>query len=292
MTQLTAETLLNLGFRDIAKWVQVADANGIDYRLDGANATADRALLDVRNALYAFVQGDTVNYIGKTARSIKRRFVGYCQPGKTQRTNWRCHTNIRALLKEDIGVRILVFTPISDLRYGDFHIDLAAALEESLILSFSPLWNGREGKRPVTEEAERELTEEVGVAPAGEAEAAEDPLPSSKSAAGSSGGQSPHRQAAFQIKLGSAYYDQGLINPGVDASRHLGEHGDPMIIYLGSQSEQADSLINRTANVNASVRVVGNNRLIAEWFQRNFRLGDVVEARVLDPQHVLLLPPR
>ena len=41
-------------------------------------------------------------------------------------------------------LRILVFNPISNLRYGDFDINLAAGLEDSLIAEFSPPWNGRE----------------------------------------------------------------------------------------------------------------------------------------------------
>jgi hypothetical protein len=49
--------------------------------------------------------------------------------------------------------RIFVFAPISDLRYGQFQIDLAAGLEESLIIAVAPPWNGREGKRLLTEEA-------------------------------------------------------------------------------------------------------------------------------------------
>ncbi len=96
----------------------------------------------------------------------------------------------------------------------------------------------------------------------------------------------------FQIKLGAAYYNQGLINPGSDASQILGDHGDPVIVYLGTQAEQVDSVINRTANANGSVRIVGNNRRIADWFKRYFRAGDVVEARVQDPRHVLLMLPQ
>jgi len=278
MVELTAETLLNVGFRDVAKWVQASDGNGIDYLLDGANAEAHSAMLEVRSALYAFVQGGKVNYIGKTARSIKKRFVGYCNPGKTQLTNVRCHSNIKALLKEGEEIRILVLTPISDLRYGEFQIDLAAGLEESLIVALSTPWNGREGKRPVTEEAEREATEEIEAAPTSPPYVV--PSPSACD-----------RQAKFQIKLSSAYYNQGFINPGVDASRFLGAGGDPVILYLGKESEQVASVINRTANANGSVRIVGNNRLIAEWFQRHFRLGDVVEAIIQDRQHIWLREP-
>jgi len=116
VAQLTADTLLNIGFRDVAKWVKADKESTIAYELDCTNATAHHAMLDVRNALYAFVQGDNVNYIGKTARSIKKRFVGYCNPGSTQQTNQRCHENIKALLKRDTETRIFVFTPISDLQ--------------------------------------------------------------------------------------------------------------------------------------------------------------------------------
>src|ERR1700736_4658951 len=107
MAQLTADTLLNIGFRDVAKWVP-NNEGGIAYELDGTNATAHRAMLDIRNALYAFVLGENVNYIGKTARSIKKRFVGYCNPASTQLTNHRCHENIKALLKQSAEIRIFV----------------------------------------------------------------------------------------------------------------------------------------------------------------------------------------
>ena len=129
----------------MAKWTNADNAGGIKYSFDRANATADLVLLDVRNALYAFVQGDTVSYIGKTARSIKKRFIGYCTPNKSQRTNWRCHNKIKALLKEHKAIRILVFTPISQLRYGEFEIDLAAGLEEALavLIHQSSAFSGR-----------------------------------------------------------------------------------------------------------------------------------------------------
>jgi hypothetical protein len=289
VAQLTADTLLNTGFRDVAKWVKADNDSSITYELDGANVTAHRAMLDVRNALYAFVQGDNVSYIGKTARSIKKRFVGYCTPGSTQQTNQRCHENIKALLKRGIETRIFVFTPISDLRYGEVQIDLAAGLEESLIVAFAPPWNGREGKRLLTEEAEREATEDSELGQATEPRevvaamaASNEPLPATTTS----------RQMTFPIRLGAAYYNQGLINPGTDASRYLGNDGDPVIVYLGSDSEQVDSVINRSANANGSVRIVGNNRRIADWFQQHFKLGDVVETKVQDPQHVLLMLPR
>jgi hypothetical protein len=269
---MTAETLKNIGFRDIGRWEKV-DNERLRYELDGDDVVSNDAMLDVRNALYAFVRGDEVMYIGKTARSIKRRFAGYCNPGSTQQTNKRCHAKIQELLTRDTTVRVFVCTPPSELYYGHFQIDLAAGLEESLILAIKPPWNGSEGQRPITEEAEREATEakvDQGLEPES---------PTSKSA---------NRPVLFEVKLGHTYYNQGFINPGTEASRSLGKDGDPLIVYLGSRTEQVDSRINRTANINGAVRIVGNNRQIAEWFQKNFHQDDVVDAEVLDPNHILL----
>ncbi|MER8696990.1 GIY-YIG nuclease family protein [Mesorhizobium opportunistum] len=282
MTQLTADTLLNLGFKDIAVWVALSD--GIDYRLDGLNEQADTLLLDEPNSLYAFVSGDQVKYIGKTARSIRKRFVGYRKPHPGQRTNWRCHNKIQEILRRDEALRILIFSPISYLRYGDFEINLAAGLEDSLIAEFNPPWNGSERGRPVTEEAEREKAEE-DVSPAGASPEIPDVLPTISVADG------PARViASFQIILGEAYYHQGLINPGVEASSHLGKDGDPITIAFGDGIGPVTSRINRTANKTGAVRAVGRNRFIAQWFQKHFNKGDTVDARVLGPHSILLLP--
>lgn len=300
MTILNLDTLINIGFRDVAKWVSTDNGNGIKYEFHDPNATADQALFDVRKALYAFVQDESVNYIGKTAQSIKKRFVGYRTPGSGKQTNWRCHNNIKELLRKNITVKILAFRSPPHFRYGEFEIDLAAGLEEELILRFKPSWNGRDGKRPITEgaereekeieDAEREAKEAAEVALAREANSGEisSTLPDARTDI--SAARRSQQQTTFPIELGTAYYDQGFINPGVDASKHLGQHGDPVIVLLGNESEQVDSFINRRANQNQTVRVVGNNRRIAEWFQRNFQRGDVVEAKVQGPHRILLLP--
>jgi hypothetical protein len=143
----------------------------------------------------------------------------------------RCHRNIKGLLAQGASVRIFVCTPPSELQYGEFQIDLAAGLEESLILKLTPPWNGREGRRPITEEAERETTEEAAV----------DTLPEREILNGRQ--LEPNPPTTFPIKLGETYYKQGFINLGVEASKALGKHGDPVIIYLGSEAEQVDSFI-------------------------------------------------
>lgn len=289
VSALTADGLLNLGFADVAFWSQTRE-NVLRYSVDVENCAAAEAALQVRNALYAFVEGEAVRYIGKTTRSIRKRFIGYCNPGSAQPTNKRCHENIVSVLNNRGIVRIYVFVPISQLRYGDFEIDLASALEESLITAFSPPWNGREGVRAVSEDAEREaiaepqaaLREGSGIEPG----TADCPGPRPMQRSG------PENLLTFAIKLGQTYYQQGFINPGVEASKHIGKHGEPIIVYLGGRSDSVNSFINRTANLNGSARLVGNNRRIAEWFQRNFRPGDIVKGAVLDANHILLRTQR
>lgn len=271
---MTTEVLKNVGFRDIGRWEKGKNGN-LKYELDLTELPASGAIIDVRNALYAFIHGDWVMYIGKTARSIRRRFVGYCSPGKTQQTNIRCHRNIQELLAKGIIVRILVCTPPSELQYCGFQIDLAAGLEESLILRLAPPWNGAEAKRPITEEAEREKSEESAVG-AAQHEDLTDLQPG------------PSRPVTFPIRLGKTYYNQGFINPGVEASEALGQHDDPVIIYLGSETEQVDSFINRTANKNGSVRIIGDNASIAKWFQKHFQLEDEAVGEVRSPNRILL----
>jgi hypothetical protein len=276
MADATVQRLLAIGFRDIGRWT-VADREGhLRYVLDGPVPDADRALLDVRSALYAYVQGNDVLYVGKTARSLKRRLQGYCTPGKAAITNWKCNGNIRSLLTQGATVRIFIFAPSDDLKYGDFEIDLPAGLEEALISAFAPPWNGRDGAKPITEEAEREKVEEKNV----ESVIASQDLTTVAATA---------PLATFTIKLGTAYYDQGIVNPGVDASRYLGEDGQPLVIQLGKEGEVIPSRINRTANLGGSVRAVGKNAAIAAWFQRNFKRGDTVNAEVLGPHRIRLL---
>lgn len=278
MPDLNSDTLLALGFVDVGAWVQ--DERGVDYRLDGPDTKANEIRLNAPKALYAFVCRDKVQYIGKTARTIRQRFVGYRRPGSRQRTNLRCNQKIRESLSFGASIRIFVFTPISHLRYQDFEIDLAAGLEDSLIAMFDPPWNGRErGGPPLSEEAEREEAEEEIV------------LQENPDATLAPELRPIHTEsiATFSVKLGETYYNQGIINVGVAASQHLGKHGDPIEVLFDDNTTPVVSGINRTANRSGGVRVVGRNQLIADWFRRRFERDAVVEGRILDSHRIILL---
>lgn len=274
---LNTEVLLNLGFVDIGRWRPNGDY--IVYELDGENDTANEVRLDYKNALYAFAGGDRVLYIGKTARSIRKRYVGYCRPGKRQATNQRCHRNIKSAIAGGEEIRILVFNSPPNFQYGDFEINLAAGLEDDLIRRFNPPWNGRDRGRPISEEAEREETEQAHM----ETTAPDDTDIRSGLAASS------RAAASFTVTLGPTYYNKGFLNPGVEASRYLGKDGDPIRVRFSNRAGPVISRINRTANNSGAVRVVGGNSQIARWFQEYFREGDVVRGRVIDMHTIELL---
>jgi hypothetical protein len=125
------QRLKNIGFRRCGQW-QVED-NRLNCVL------AEHA--DARNILYAFVSEETVLYIGKTTRSLKRRMYGYQNPGPTQRTNIKGNKRIMEVVAADQSVEIYALPDNGLLYYGGFHVNLAAGLEDSLVKTLKPVWN-------------------------------------------------------------------------------------------------------------------------------------------------------
>lgn len=276
---MTVEILQNLGFIDVGMWRITGD--DIAYDLDGANAEANGTILHVQNALYAFVSNNKVLYIGKTARSIRKRYIGYCRPGTRQATNFRCHNNIKRAINDGAEVRIMIFAPITHLRYADFEINLAAGLEDSLIKAFNPCWNGGKKGQPISEDAEREEAEEAE---------REKSIPMERLSISPLAQESaPSAVAVFTIKLGPTCYKYGFLNPGVQVSRFLGKDNDPIAVQFSDGSQPVISKIDRTANRTGAVRIVGRNREIARWFQEHYEEGDTVEGRVLDARTIELV---
>jgi hypothetical protein len=130
--------LLAIGLEDAARW----RTDGKKLKHVGDNKANWQRLTSVPNCLYAFCSGDEVLYIGKTTKTLSKRFVGYCDPGNGRATNWKCHQKIRALLQEGKIVRIFVLPSHSHLSWGGFEINLAAGLEDALVKAFKPPWNG------------------------------------------------------------------------------------------------------------------------------------------------------
>jgi hypothetical protein len=136
----STKDLEGMGFLNLAQWQILNEKKLQDV---GDDTEAWKVLIGSERALYAFCLGEQVLYIGKTARSVAKRFVGYRDPGKTQTTNKRCHREIRRLREQQKTVRILVFPDTSQLQWSAFRINLAAGLEDALVAHFDPFLNGK-----------------------------------------------------------------------------------------------------------------------------------------------------
>lgn len=264
--RLDIESLYTIGFSLVARWVASGDYLNYEFEPETANEVAP--LFRLENALYSFCQGNEVLYIGKTTRSLAKRFSGYCKPGQSQVTNKRCHLKIKDCIARGETISILVFTPINLLQYAGFSLNLAAGLEDALINRFDPPWNGRSQGHAISESAEIETN-----------------VISTHEDAGS---KKPVETGEFQIKLKTTYYQQGIINPGAEASCLLGLHDERLVLHFDDGTSSIPTRIDRQANGNRSVRLVGGNRRIAEWFQKRFQPNEVVTARISGPNEIEL----
>ena len=266
--RLDIESLYSIGFKIAARWVVSGDY--LNYEFELSNANELKPLFRIENALYSFCRGNEVLYIGKTARSLAKRFTGYCKPGQSQATNKRCHMKIKDCISRGETVSILVFTPIDLLQYAGFSLNLAAGLEDALINRFNPPWNGKSQGHAITESAEIE-TDVIS-----KLEVADADRPSEV-------------KGTFLIRLKGTYYHQGIVNPGVEASRLLGAHDEMLVVNFDDETPPLQTRIDRKANANGSVRLVGNNKRVADWFSRHFKLDDVVTAQVLGSNEIELV---
>lgn len=131
--ETTMERLLKIGFRRVGEW-----------RLEG-NAPRCKLseLATSKNILYAFVSRKQVLYLGKTVRTLKTRLSGYQNPGPTQSTSIEIHSNIQNHLLKGETVDIHALPDNVLLQYGEFQVNLAAGLEDSIIRDLKPIWNRR-----------------------------------------------------------------------------------------------------------------------------------------------------
>ncbi|MCA9060718.1 MAG: GIY-YIG nuclease family protein [Planctomycetaceae bacterium] len=228
--------LLEIGFQPAGHWVLAED--GIEVQLIRHAKQS--------NVLYAFICDGDVKYVGKTTRLLSNRLYGYRKPGSTQTTNQRNHRLIREQLAAGVAVDILVLPDNGLLHYGQFHLNLAAGLEDSIIATIQPEWNGTPTRPPV------EFTE---VAP---------PV------------------AEFGLILQNTYFRSGFFNVGVDHERFFGGDGEQIDIFCGEQERPILGSINRRANLNSTPRIMGGTRL-RDWFQEHSHAMDTVMVSVHTP---------
>lgn len=133
----TTLKLLALGMEDAARW----QIDGLKLKAVGHKAARWRHLSAVPNALYAFCSDDDVLYIGKTTKTLSKRFVSFCSAGTRGATDSRCHREIRKLLGRGLDVHIIVLPPDPSHTWSGIRLNLAAGLEDDLVRTFQPKWN-------------------------------------------------------------------------------------------------------------------------------------------------------
>ncbi|MEX1041350.1 MAG: GIY-YIG nuclease family protein [Pirellulaceae bacterium] len=213
-----------------------------------------------QNVLYAFICDGEILYIGKTTQTLAKRLYGYQRPGRTQATNVKNHLQILDLLAQDRAVEVLVLPDSGLMHYGQFHLNLAAGLEDSLIKMISPPWNG--GIKEV----------------AAEASDLEDGVDDEEPAA---------LLPTFLVTLHPTYMRYGFFNVGVDSENLLGQDGETIEFFLGESDDAILGTINRRQNRNNTPRLMGGTGL-RDWFQSEFQEMDDLEVCVLSPRSIRL----
>jgi hypothetical protein len=123
--------LTDIGFRKVGIW---SLANGEpDLKIEAEENSA--------NILYCFVVDGLPKYVGKTVQPLKKRMYGYRKPAATQSTNIRNNGNIKSALENGSVIELYVLPDNGLLHFGEFHLNLAAGLEDSIVSSLSPEWN-------------------------------------------------------------------------------------------------------------------------------------------------------
>ncbi len=214
------------------------------------------------NILYAFICDGEVKYIGKTTQVLSKRMAGYKNPGPTQSTNIRNNKLIKENLSNGVAVDILALPDNGLMHYGQFHINLAAALEDDIISVISPEWNG--GKKDANENDKSEQFQEVK----------------------SENKQNPEVDAcSFIQELKPTYYNSGFFNVKVSDESKIAGDGERIDIYVGEASLPFAGSINRRCNTNGTPRIMGGIGL-KNWFINNTSVGDHLIVFVLSPNSI------
>lgn len=189
-----------------------------------------------RNILYAFVCDGQIKYVGKTVSKLAVRMSGYKNPSRTQTTNIRNNARIKELLEAGVAVDILALPDNGLLHYGQFHLNLAAALEDDIIRLINPEWNGGIAEKSF-------IADEDPIRP----EMVQTPI------------------GTFSFILQPTYFKSGFFNVGASSQKLLGNNGETIEIFLGTAMTPILGTINRRANRNGTPRIMGGTTL-RDWF--------------------------
>ncbi|MDF2457750.1 MAG: hypothetical protein K0S79_166 [Nitrospira sp.] len=210
-----------------------------------------------RNILYAFVCDGQVKYVGKTVRPLAVRMSGYKNPAPSQSTNVNNNRRILEQLTKGVAVEIFALPDNGLHHYGQFHLNLAAALEDDIIRLLKPEWNG--GKtEPVQEQA---------------AEDSVAPFPVNAA------------RHVLVFTLQPTYFRKGFFNVAVADEKWFGADGEQIEMFLGNGKEPVLGTINRRANSNGTPRIMGGTAL-RDWFASEAETMSQLAVEVLSPTSI------
>lgn len=141
--------LESYGFVAVGHWrLHPAIKSGITFELTES---------EQRRAIYAFVVGDEVRYIGiceKDSTTLKARMQRYqSRAGRLRQTpggentNERNASQIKKCLERREAVLIYALVPQDEILYHALQVDLVKGLENPLIARFQPAWNRQKSGR-------------------------------------------------------------------------------------------------------------------------------------------------
>lgn len=132
----TVDRLVAIGFKPAGRWSLTNHVLRLELK---------PAVMHEQNVLYAFVVDNALMYIGKTTQSLIKRMQGYRSPASNAErggsTNIKNNRNIIDALAVGANVHIYVLHNMPVQHHGEFPVNLAAGLEDSLISSLAPPWN-------------------------------------------------------------------------------------------------------------------------------------------------------
>lgn len=275
--------LLQIGFEQVGSW-----------RLRGQELALELTRMNgQRNVLYAFVQDASVLYVGKTTGPLESRMGGYLRPHSSQRTNVRNNQALLHLLRQDLAIDIYAWADTGMHRIGDFHLNYAAGLEDSIIRIVTPPWNGARTAPPTAAAPDEPPLPPVPAI--AEPPAPQSPAPTEGESASASEvlalEQAGVIQASpvFEVTLGKTYYHNGFFNVPVKFSGLFPEHGTEISIYCGDSRTLIRATVDRKANqANHTPRIYGRGSL-ANWFGLYKRLDDAATIRVVSTNEIELM---
>jgi hypothetical protein len=271
------DRLLEIGFQYVGRWK--LQGNALALELDRMSTQ--------RNVLYAFIVDQSVLYIGKTTGTLEARMSGYLRPHSTQRTNVRNNYALIQMLRQGKLVEIYAWMDAGLHKVGVFHLNYAAGLEDSIIKTLCPPWNGARSQPGVTANALPVDTPPTSSTTTKLEPAEITPIPNDSEAASDAEVKELRASAilnplpSFQVKLGKTYFNRGFFNVPVKYAGLFPGHGTELIIYCGSTRTLVRAIVDRNANQGSGTpRIYGKNPLAA-WFSRNCNLDDEVTIRVI-----------